>query len=166
MPRLPEDIVRQRVVNELRACLDSSRHTIRLEEGALEKFPNRVWIELVGCPAMVRRGDRVETSSEHRFLLEVPRDYPYERPTVIWATDIFHPNIMLPSEGGFVCTGLLEGWTSRSTLLGFLQGLEALLANPNADSPYGTASCTSAAQYLNAQRATPGRTPQLSRTSG
>ena len=62
---------------------------------------------------------------------------------------IFHPNIQLPGDGGHVCTKLLDTWNFQSNLLAFIQGIESLLANPNPKSPWGTNSCTSAAQYFN-----------------
>src|SRR3972149_7760400 len=109
MARLPEDLLRQRLIHELRSLLELSRHDVRLEEGALDPPPVRLWIGLKDAPGPVLRQGQVQVQQDHRLLVEVGRDYPYERPTVIWATDIFHPNIMVPSDGGFVCTGLLEG---------------------------------------------------------
>jgi ubiquitin-protein ligase len=83
--------------------------------------------------------------------MEISEDYPYQKPLVIWATPIFHPNIMVPEDGGFVCTKLLENWGFDSNLLLFIKGIEALLSNPNPTSPYGTESCTRAAELFNRQ---------------
>lgn len=56
---------------------------------------------------------------------------------------------MAPDDGGYVCTRLLDSWNFSSNLFSFISGLETLLANPNPDNPYGTDSCTRAAQLFN-----------------
>jgi ubiquitin-protein ligase len=58
---------------------------------------------------------------------------------------------MMPEDGGHLCTRLLEGWSFNSNLLTFIKGIEMLLVSPNGSSPFGTESCTRAAQYFNAQ---------------
>jgi ubiquitin-protein ligase len=73
--------------------------------------------------------------------ITITPDYPYEKPIVRWQTPIFHPNIMLPMDGGYVCTKLLDSWSFSSNLLGFIKGVESLLANPNPMNPYKSESC-------------------------
>jgi len=82
----------------------------------------------------------------------ISEDYPLERPIVKWQTPIFHPNIMPPEDGGYVCTKLLENWDFGSTLSVFIKGIESLLANPNPKNPFGCDSCTRAAAYFNRNR--------------
>ena len=72
-----------------------------------------------------------------------------EKPIVKWQTPIFHPNIMPPEEGGYVCTKLLENWDFRSSLVSFIKGIESLLVNPNPANPFGNDRCTMAAAYFN-----------------
>jgi ubiquitin-protein ligase len=43
----------------------------------------------------------------------------------------------------------LDEWDFNSTLLTFFKGIESLLSNPNPANPYGTDSCTRAAEYFN-----------------
>ena len=74
---------------------------------------------------------------------------------VLWQSEIFHPNLMLPEDGGSVCTKLLADWDFSNNLMGFIKGIEALLANPNPQSPWGTDSCTMAAQHFNAEEYDP-----------
>jgi ubiquitin-protein ligase len=64
-------------------------------------------------------------------------------------TPIFHPNIMMPEDGGYVCTKLLEDWSFNSTMISFIKGVESLVTTPNPSSPFGTDSCTAAAEYFN-----------------
>ncbi|MCK4445336.1 MAG: hypothetical protein KAW09_12380, partial [Thermoplasmata archaeon] len=59
------------------------------------------------------------------------------------------PNIMLPDDGGYVCTRLLDDWSFSSNLLMFIKGLETLLTSPNPGNPYGSDSCTRAAEFFN-----------------
>lgn len=56
---------------------------------------------------------------------------------------------MPPEEGGYVCTKLLEEWKFKSNLVTFIKGIETLLANPNPKNPFGTDTCTRAAEYFN-----------------
>jgi ubiquitin-protein ligase len=79
----------------------------------------------------------------------IGKDYPFEKPTVIWLTPIFHPNIMMPEDGGHLCTKLLEDWSFNSTMISFIKGVESLVMSPNPSSPFGTDSCTAAAEYFN-----------------
>ena len=81
--------------------------------------------------------------------MKITDEYPYEKPIVRWRTPLFHPNIMLPEDGGHVCTKLLDDWGFSSNLLSFIQGLESLLMNPNPNSPWGSKSCLAAAEHFN-----------------
>ncbi|MBM4237748.1 MAG: hypothetical protein FJ151_04610 [Euryarchaeota archaeon] len=89
------------------------------------------------------------TRYEHRFSMIVSREYPFEKPLVIWKTPVFHPNIMMPEDGGHLCAKLLDDWSFNSTLLSFIKGIESLLLNPNPFSPFGSETCTAAAAYFN-----------------
>ncbi len=145
---LPEDILLSRLKNELFMC---SRYLKDLELPQRERFsfPLEVIIELNRVPALVMRSECLERRYEHRFKIVISRSYPFEKPKVVWLTPIFHPNIMMPEDGGFLCTKLMEGWSFNSTLGSFIKGIESLLLNPNPESPFGTESCTAAAQYFN-----------------
>ncbi len=91
-------------------------------------------------------------------------EYPAEKPIVKWKTPIFHPNIMAPEDGGYVCTRLLENWDFNSTMLEFFKGIEWLLTNPNPKNPFGSDTCTRAAAYFNRMGYRP--PPPLDRAEG
>ncbi|MCQ5375540.1 MAG: hypothetical protein NO474_02960 [Methanomassiliicoccales archaeon] len=146
---LPLDILISRLRNELAICSRYLRHPIDLSDENLRSFPIDIEIELKGVPGFVYENGRIEKRYEHRFSILIGRDYPFEKPLVIWRTPIFHPNIMMPEDGGHLCTKLLDEWGFNSTLLSFIKGIEALLLAPNPSSPFGTESCTSAASYFN-----------------
>jgi ubiquitin-conjugating enzyme E2 C len=108
------------------------------------EFPIEISISLKNTPARISRED---TGSEHRFSIIVSEEYPYERPRAKWMTQIFHPNIMMPADGGFVCVKTLDNWSFGSSLLSFVKGVEQLIADPNPMNPYGTESCMEAAKW-------------------
>jgi ubiquitin-conjugating enzyme E2 C len=112
-------------------------------------------ISLLRIPGPAWDDGRIITRHIHRFQIIVTEDYPYERPIVKWQTPVFHPNIMTPEDGGYVCTKLLERWEFKSDLVTFIKGIEILLANPNPDNPFGSDSCTRAAEYFRSHRYSP-----------
>ena len=85
----------------------------------------------------------------HRFRMLIGKDYPFEKPTVVWLTPIFHPNIMMPEDGGHLCTKLLEDWSFNSTIIIVHQGRRVAGHDPQSLQPFGTDSCTAAAEYFN-----------------
>jgi ubiquitin-protein ligase len=148
---LPRDILVSRLKNELAICSRYLRHPINATEEDLSTFPVEIEIVLIRAPGPVLEDCRVTRRYHHRFSVMISEDYPFEKPYVIWRTPIFHPNVMMPEDGGFVCNKLLDEWTFNSTLLMFDKGIEYLLLNPNPQSPFGTESCTAAAQYFNTE---------------
>jgi len=108
------------------------------------EFPIEISIALKNTPAKI---SEEETGSEHVFSVIVSEDYPYERPRAKWMTSIFHPNIMMPEDGGYVCVKTLDNWAFGSSLLSFVKGVEQLITDPNPMNPYGTDSCMEAAKW-------------------
>jgi ubiquitin-protein ligase len=108
------------------------------------EFPIEITIALKNTPARI---SKEQISSEHMLSIIVTEDYPYERPRAKWLTPIFHPNIMMPEDGGFVCVKTLDNWSFSSSLLSFIKGVEQLLSEPNPKNPFGTASCLEAAKW-------------------
>jgi hypothetical protein len=148
---LPADLLRKRVRNELdNARSGLANHKI-VVVGDFSKFPIMIKVGLKEVPGPDMVDGKVVHRLDHIFLMEISEDYPYKKPLVIWGTPIFHPNIMVPDDGGFVCTKLLDDWSFDSNLLLFIKGIEVLLSAPNPSSPYGTDSCTRAAELFNRQ---------------
>ncbi|MCL1810600.1 MAG: ubiquitin-conjugating enzyme E2 [Methanomassiliicoccaceae archaeon] len=133
----------KRINNEILGLNDHLRIKIRpVPENA--GFPIEISIALKNTPAKISK-DAV--GSEHAFVIIVSEDYPYERPRAKWMTPIFHPNIMMPEDGGFVCVKTLDNWSFGSSLLSFVKGVEQLISDPNPMNPYGTGSCMEAARW-------------------
>ena len=144
---LPPDILLFRLRNELKAVSGFISSAPDLTEGLV--FPVQVEIALAKVPGPVAESGKVVMRYDHRFRMVIGKDYPYEKPTVVWLTPIFHPNIMMPEDGGHLCTKLLDEWSFNSTIISFIKGVESLVMNPNPASPFGTDSCTAAAEYFN-----------------
>ena len=55
---------------------------------------------------------------------------------------------MMPEDGGLVCMKLLNDWSYGTHLLSFIKSIEALIAQPNIASAFGTDSCMQAVQFF------------------
>jgi ubiquitin-protein ligase len=153
---LPLEILYIRLHNELEACRSYLPSDFDMSEGNLNAFPLKVDIDLEHTPGPMMENGKLVYRYHHRLELIIGREYPFEKPLIIWKTPIFHPNIMMPEDGGHVCIKLLSEWSFNSTLSTFIKGLESLLISPNGSSPFGTDTCTAAAQYFNScERRTP-----------
>jgi ubiquitin-protein ligase len=146
---LPRDLLVSRLKNEIRECRRSFKHYFSISDPDFREFPVTIMVTLVNTPGPVLKGDRVGTRYTHKLRITITEDYPFQTPIVRWRSKIFHPNIMPPSDGGYICTKLLDEWSFRSTLPAFIRGIESLLLNPNPDNPYDNDTCTKAAEYFN-----------------
>jgi ubiquitin-conjugating enzyme E2 C len=144
---LPPDILLFRLRNELRSITNYVSSMPELIDRA--SFPLDIEIKLTRVPGPVVESGKVTLRYDHCFKMVINENYPYEKPTVMWLTPIFHPNIMMPEDGGHLCTKLLDEWSFNSTIISFIKGVESLVMNPNPSSPFGSDSCTAAAEYFN-----------------
>jgi len=140
---LVRPVLIKRINNEILGLNDHLKIRIKpVPENA--EFPIEITIALKNTPA---RTSKEEIGSEHVFAIIVSEEYPYERPRAKWMTPIFHPNIMMPEDGGYVCVKTLDNWSFGSSLLSFVKGVEQLISDPNPMNPYGTDSCMEAAKW-------------------
>jgi len=146
---LPADVLKERVRNEIELCQRELRHHLSVSDPTLSSFPIMISVTLLRVPGPDWEDGRVVHRFVHRISIIITEDYPLEKPIVKWQTPIFHPNIMPPEDGGYVCTKLLENWYFSSTLVTFIKGIESLLVNPNPASPFGNNKCTMAAAFFN-----------------
>lgn len=159
---LPPDVLRLRLKNEIEACQRELRHHITVSDNTLSSFPILVNVHLFRVPGPAWENGGLVHKFVHKLAILITEDYPMERPIVKWQTPIFHPNIMPPEDGGYVCTKLLENWDLSSNLVTFIKGIESLLSNPNPRNPFGSDACTRAAAYFNRLGYSP---PSLMETS-
>ncbi len=154
---LPPDILRMRVINEIKNAQRSLRDTHHLQHVEYDELqiPTTVIVTMKNSPGPIWLDDKVGHIYEHKFLFEITPNYPFQKPIVRWMSPIFHPNIMPPDEGGAVCTKLLDVWNVESNILRFIKGIETLLITPNPSNPFDTRTCTYSAQYFNNNGYTP-----------
>jgi len=145
---LVKPVLIKRINNEIAGLSERLRIKIPPVPESAE-FPIEISIALKNAPARISKD---EIGSEHVFVIVVSEDYPYERPRAKWMSPIFHPNIMMPEDGGFVCVKMLDNWSFGSSLLSFVKGVEQLIADPNPSNPYGTESCMEAAKWYVANK--------------
>lgn len=155
MPKLPQDLLKKRLTQELKMCDRKLEHKISVTDPSFSKFPVEVTVTIINSPGPALKNDSLANRFTHKFIMKITEQYPYEKPIVRWQTPIYHPNIMLPKDGGHVCTRLLDNWSFQSNLVMFIKGIESLLSNPNPKSPWGSSSCTQAAEYFNKNQYTP-----------
>jgi hypothetical protein len=160
---LPMNILRSRLVNELAMCRYSLDYPIECSDDDFSELPVTLQVSMTGVPGPVLVSGKVEDRTEHGMQIIITPEYPYEKPIVRWQTPIFHPNIMLPRDGGYVCTKLLDSWSFSSNLLGFIKGVESLLANPNPMNPYRSESCMLASETFIAEPYRPAERPREKR---
>lgn len=149
MAKLPTDILKKRVSQEISLAKRKLPHIIAIEGQEINGFPVSLMITLIDVAGPIMKGDKLTHKNTHQFGITITESYPYEKPIIKWHSEIFHPNIKLHKNGGDVCTRLLDGWSFHSNLLAFIKGIETLLTTPNPKSPWGTDSCTKAAHYFN-----------------
>jgi ubiquitin-conjugating enzyme E2 C len=152
---LPKDVLRIRLKNEVEICQRELRHHMSVSDSSLSSFPILINVTFLRVPGPSWEDGKVVHRFVHRMAVLITDEYPVEKPIVKWRTAIFHPNIMPPEDGGYVCTKLLENWGFSSTLLAFVRGIEWLLVNPNPSNPFGSDTCTRAAEYFNRNAYTP-----------
>ena len=148
MPSLPRALLQARVLNEVQEARKKTHHIILMDDPEVRSFPATLNVTLRGAPGPIRKNGQVVQTTTHRLRIQLTQDYPYQKPIVQWMSEIFHPNIMTYSEGGFVCTRFLEQWSWTSTLSDFLRALEGLLLAPKPKVPYATCICREASAYF------------------
>ena len=141
---LPKAVLLRRIERELKDCTDYLGSEFEFDAERAE-FPIRIDMHISNVLAHTSPDN---ISSEHDFYIVLTEDYGFKKPEVRWKSPIFHPNIMDPSDGGYVCTKMLNEWEFNTRLPAFLKSLTFLVSNPTPESPFGTESCMAAARYF------------------
>lgn len=143
-------LLTRRLETEVRGLASRGNISLPGQGPDLKSFPLVLDIVL-HSPGPVLAGDCVEWTSPHRVEVIVGRDYPYAPPIVRWRSGIFHPNIMSPEDGGYVCVRSIVDWDFSRDIGSLLDGLVAMLANPNPGMALGSGSCRLAARYFSGE---------------
>ncbi|GHJ87196.1 hypothetical protein NliqN6_3598 [Naganishia liquefaciens] len=83
---------------------------------------------LPGPPGSPYEGGHFEIS------IELPKDYPFTPPKLIWKTPIYHCNISM-STGSICLDTLKNNWSPALSIFKVMLSLSALLCEPNPDDP-------------------------------
>ncbi|MCL2142810.1 MAG: hypothetical protein FWH44_00915 [Methanomassiliicoccaceae archaeon] len=143
---LPGEVLLRRLANELQRCSGYIGYDIEFDPGKVT-FPMEITVNMTNVPAYAKTDGNIVQIKDHTYKVIINGEYPYEKPRARWETPIFHPNIMPPEDGGYVCIKLLDKWSFGSTLLSFIKGVEHLVGNPNAMNPFGTDVCIESAEF-------------------
>jgi hypothetical protein len=113
-------------------------------EGVFGNPPERYRIVLK-VKSLRERGEIIETATEHRLEVSMPRGYPRDAPMFRMLTPVFHPNIAPHA----VCIG--DNWTAGEPLDQLIQRVGEILAYQS----YNTKSPLNgrAAQWVDEHRA-------------
>jgi ubiquitin-protein ligase len=145
---LPKAMLKTRLINEIQLCKTTLIHEIKVRDPEFSKYPATVLVTMKNVPGPKMNSNRLGHNYTHRIRIDIPEEYPYQKPTVRFLTDIFHPNIVPPHRGGWVCIKTLDEWDFSSNLKDLIQGIESLLTNPNPFSPYRDETTIEAARYF------------------
>ncbi|MCL4326418.1 MAG: hypothetical protein M1481_06335 [Candidatus Thermoplasmatota archaeon] len=144
----PLSFIRQRLLAEIEQVKKLMEYPVEVSDPTLTNFPIEVTITIQKIPGPYLKDGKLSTRYTHKFKIIVDAEYPYKKPVIHWLTPIFHPNIMPPHEGGYICTKMLKVWSSQSSIVSFIQGVITLLSNPNPYDPLGSDACLMSAQYF------------------
>lgn len=90
-------------------------------EGVFGNPPERYRL-LIKVKSLRERGDAIETATEHRLEVTMPRGYPRDAPMFRMLTPVFHPNIAPHA----VCIG--DDWTAGESIDHLIQRVGEILA--------------------------------------
>jgi ubiquitin-conjugating enzyme E2 C len=143
---LPRIVLLKRIFHELHNCSEYIGSDIGFDPAGA-KFPMEITVNMVNVPAFAKIDGVVTPIKDHRYKVIINEEYPYEKPRARWETSIYHPNIMPPEDGGYVCIKLLDEWGFGSTLLSFMKAVENLVYNPNPLNPFGMDICMESSKF-------------------
>ncbi|MCL1983851.1 MAG: hypothetical protein FWG58_00445 [Methanomassiliicoccaceae archaeon] len=143
---LPRQVLLKRLANELERCSGYIGSDIRFNIDEAE-FPIEMTVSMTNVPAYAKIDGKVVMIRDHVYKLIITDEYPYEKPRARWISPIFHPNIMPPEDGGYVCIKLLDRWSFGSSLLSFMKAVEHLVENPNSLNPFGMDLCIESSKF-------------------
>ena len=144
---LPREVLLRRINKELEVCSEY----LNVDIPAItddRPFPLEITMTLRNVPAYCLDGDEVVHIKDHTMTVILDEEHGFKKPTIRWKTSIFHPNIMMPTDGGYVCLKILDKWEFGTRLISVVKGVEQLIMTPNPKNPFGTETCMKASEYF------------------
>ncbi len=143
--KLPIELWKERINNEVEVLLGEGYNMyIKKSDGEV-----LLDVELEDISGPILIGKSIGFVFEHQFEIQISREYPFTAPIVSWKSNIFHPNILPPEEGGVVKMEYIERWGFSDDLLSLLSSIEVLLNEPEINNRLDHRICTEAAEeYL------------------
>lgn len=126
LKRLPKNLWEDRIQNELERLQSSG---IKFQK---DKKNGVLSLEIMlEVPGPIKVGSDIGLSFKHRFTISLGREYPYQKPSLKWHTEIYHPNIKPPKDGGHIKTGFLKEWSFLNDLISLIENIESILMDPD-----------------------------------
>jgi len=96
--------------------------------------PPEAYHLMLHAPGVSVREKVLARRETHRCDVYLHRDYPRRPPVVVWATPVFHPNLLGPDRNGGVCIG---SWSASEGLGDLVERLIGLVSwrSVNPDDP-------------------------------
>jgi ubiquitin-protein ligase len=117
-----ESVRLRRLQSDYEALRRLARQHPKIEiEGASGNPPDRYRL-LLKVKSLRERGGEIETATEHRLEVTMPRGYPRDAPMFRMLTPVFHPNIAPHA----VCIG--DHWTAGESIDLLIQRIGEILA--------------------------------------
>lgn len=121
-PQLTDEQYYERLALEY-ALMRNEEPTFDTEDNDLRKYRG------------VILGSGIYEGGFYRVSVEIPRNFPFYPPIVVWLTKVWHPNISFESPGR-VCESIFNrDWTPSLHVFSVIEHIRALLSYPNPDDP-------------------------------
>ncbi len=142
--KLPKRLWKNRIQNEIEALGNSNIDFEMDDDDDVVKISVKL-----RSPAPVKVGDDIGLSFKHDFEITLGNEYPYKAPKVSWNSDIYHPNISPPNEGGKLDIGYIDRWDFSDSVVDLVEEIEKILMEPGMDHKLDESTCVAASKkYL------------------
>ena len=142
--KMPKTLWKNRIENEIGGLKKSDPDI----DAAWDEDEVKIRVQLK-TSGPIKVGDDIGLSFKHEFEVRLGREYPYTAPKIKWNSDIFHPNIAPPEEGGRLRMGYIDRWDFSKNIVDLVHDIEKILMEPEIDNKIGESTCVEASKkYL------------------
>ncbi|MGM0509858.1 MAG: ubiquitin-conjugating enzyme E2 [Thermoplasmatota archaeon] len=142
--KMPKRLWKNRIENEIDGLKNSDLDI----DAAWDEDGVKIRVQLK-TSGPIKVGDDIGLSFKHEFEVILGREYPYTAPEINWNSDIFHPNIAPPEEGGRLRIGYIDPWDFSKSIVDLVHYIEKILMEPEIDNKVDESTCVEASKkYL------------------